>query len=168
MTTIVSITSEARLCCTKEHQWVLCRKGFLIFSPSLLFSLLTVSPSEIQASPNTNVTLPCNVTFPPSMKGDKIEKSIFTVSWRTNGSDIASFTKAAEQVKEGFSWDTKDFINGDFSLTLLRAGLDLQGVYECTVSYNSTLLRTSNVTFSILGMSLFSCWDFIWAFITHD
>lgn len=140
---------------------MLCRKGFLIFSPSSLFSLLTVSPSEIQASPNTNATLPCNVTFPPSMKGNKIEKSLFTVSWRTNGSAIALFTKAAEQIKEGFSWDTKDFVNGDFSLTLLRAGLDLQGVYECTVSYNSTLLPTSNVTLTILGMSLFSCWDFI-------
>lgn len=91
------------------------------------------------------------------MKGDKIEKSLFTVSWITNGSNVASFTKAAEQIKEGFSWDTKDFVNGDFSLTLLRASLDLQGVYECTVSYNFTLLRSSSVTFSILGMSLFSC-----------
>ncbi|KAM7381656.1 hypothetical protein PAMA_012481 [Pampus argenteus] len=110
-----------------------------------------VSPTEIQASPNTNATLACNVTFPLSVKGDKIDKSLINVSWTSNGSDIASFEKAVTQIKEGFSWDTSDFVNGDFSLTILRARLNLQGVYECTVSYNYTMLHSSNVTFSILA-----------------
>lgn len=133
------------------------QQRLFIFSPSKLsFSAHTVSPSEIQASPNTNATLPCNVTFPGSAAGDKIDKSLITVSWVSNGSATASFKEAAPQIKEGFSWDTSDFVSGDFSLTVLRAGLDLQGVYECTVSYNSTTLHSSNVTFSILGMSLSS------------
>ncbi|XP_039643976.1 uncharacterized protein si:ch211-180a12.2 isoform X1 [Perca fluviatilis] len=117
----------------------------------LLTLIKHVSQSEIQASPNTNATLPCNVTFPLSVKGDKIDKSLIKVSWISNGSDIASFGEAATQIKEGFSWDATDFINGDFSLTVLRAGLNLQGQYECTVSYNSTMLHSSNVTFSILA-----------------
>ncbi|XP_034717006.1 uncharacterized protein si:ch211-180a12.2 isoform X5 [Etheostoma cragini] len=115
------------------------------------YSVPAISPSEIHASPNTNATLPCNVTFPLSVKGDKIDKSLIKVSWISNGSDIASFREAATRIKEGFSWDTTDFINGDFSLTVLRAGLDLQGQYECTISYNSTRLHSSNVTFSILA-----------------
>ncbi|XP_041819387.1 uncharacterized protein si:ch211-180a12.2 [Chelmon rostratus] len=118
---------------------------------ALLTLIKHVSPSEIQASPNTNATLPCNVTFPVSIKGDKIDKSLFKVSWMSNGSDIASFTKAVTQIQEGFSWDTRDFVNGDFSLTVLRASLGLQGVYECKVSYNATMLHSSNVTFSILA-----------------
>ncbi|XP_044035804.1 uncharacterized protein si:ch211-180a12.2 isoform X2 [Siniperca chuatsi] len=110
-----------------------------------------VSPTEIQASPNTNATLPCNVTSPLFVKGVKIDKSLIKVSWISNGSDFASFSNAAMQIKDGFGWDTRDFNNGDFSLTILRADLDLQGVYECTVSYNSTMLHSSNVTFSILA-----------------
>ncbi|XP_026207700.1 uncharacterized protein si:ch211-180a12.2 isoform X2 [Anabas testudineus] len=110
-----------------------------------------VSPSEIQTSPNTNATLPCNVTFPLFVLGDRIDQSLIKVSWISNGSDIASFQNAATQIRNGFSWDASDFVNGDFSLTLLRAGLDQQGVYECTVSYNSTLLHSSNVSFSILA-----------------
>lgn len=136
----------------------------MLFSEGSSFSLrlnflspLTVSPTEIQARPNTNATLPCNVMLPLSAKGDKIDESLIGVSWMSNGSDIASFGKAAPQIKTGFSWDTRDFVNGDFSLTVLQASLDLQGVYECTVSYNSTMLHSSNITFSILGMSMFSC-----------
>nr|XP_033467994.1 uncharacterized protein si:ch211-180a12.2 [Epinephelus lanceolatus] len=117
----------------------------------LLTLIKNVSPSEIQASPNTNAILPCNVTFPLSATGDKIEKSLIQVSWISNGSDIASFREGVPQIKPGFSWDTTDFVNGDFSLTVLRAALDLQGVYECTVSYNSTAVHSSNVTFSILA-----------------
>lgn len=127
-----------------------------------------MSPSEIQASPNANATLPCNVTFPPSVKGNEIDQSVIKVSWIRNGSDIASFSRAATKIKEGFTWDTREFVNGDFSLTILRAGLHLQGVYECKVSYNSTMLHSSNTTFSILGMSLFSCWDLTWAKDTFE
>ncbi len=138
------------------------------FSLHLNFlSLLTVSPTEKQARPNANPTLPCNVTFPLSVKGDKIDKSLIGVSWMSNGSDIASFGKAATQIKAGFGWDTSDFITGDFSLTILRASLSLQGVYECTVSYNSTMLHSSNITFSIVGMSLFSCSDLISSSSAH-
>lgn len=123
--------------------------------------MLTVSPTEIQAGPDTKATLPCNVTFPPSVKGDEIDGALIQVSWISNGSDIASFGEAATQIKEGFSWNTSEFVNGDFSLTILRASLPLQGVYECTVSYNSTMLHSSTLAFSILGRLLFSC-DLIW------
>ena len=92
------------------------------------------------------------MTIPPSLTGDKIDKALFDVSWISNGTDIASFSKAAMQIKKGFSWDTAVFVNGDFSLTVLGASLNLQGVYECTVSYNSTMLHSRNVTLSILGM----------------
>ncbi len=111
----------------------------------------------MQASPNANATLPCNATFPLSANGDKIDESLLKVSWIRNGSDIALFSTAATQIKEGFSWDTSDFVNGDFSLTVLRASLDLQGLYEYTVIYNSTVLHSSHVSFSILGTSFFSC-----------
>ncbi|XP_019963177.2 uncharacterized protein [Paralichthys olivaceus] len=104
------------------------------------------SPSEIQASPNTNATLPCNVTFPVS-----VNQSLITVSWISNGSAVASFGNKATQIKEGFIWDPSDFISGDFSLTILTATLALQGVYECTVSHNSTVLHSSNVTFGIIA-----------------
>ncbi|XP_071319048.1 uncharacterized protein [Trachinotus anak] len=117
----------------------------------LLTLIKHVSPSEIQASPNTNATLPCNVTFPDSVKGDKMDQSLFNVSWITNGSDIASFENATEQINDGFSWDPSHFVSGDFSLTIIRASLDLQGVYECTVSCNSTMVHSSNVTFGILA-----------------
>ncbi|XP_075948895.1 uncharacterized protein LOC142951283 [Anarhichas minor] len=111
----------------------------------LLTLIKHVSPSEIQAGPNTNATLPCNVTLPLP-----VNESLLEVNWISNGSDIASFREAATHIKEGLSWDSSNFVNGDFSLTVLRADLDLQGVYECTVSYNSTTLH-SNITFSILA-----------------
>ncbi|XP_028286332.1 uncharacterized protein LOC114451722 isoform X2 [Parambassis ranga] len=113
---------------------------------ALLTLIKHVSSSEIQASPNTNATLPCNVTLPAPVNVDNI-----TVSWINNGSDIASFGKVTVQIKEGFSWDTKDFVNGDFSLTALKASLDLQGVYECTVRYNAAIVHSNNVTFSIVA-----------------
>ncbi|CAJ1080381.1 uncharacterized protein si:ch211-180a12.2 isoform X1 [Xyrichtys novacula] len=117
---------------------------------SVLLTLIKhASPSEIQASPNTNATLPCNVTFP--LSADKIDKSLIKAGWTRNSSEIASFTKSEGRIKEGFSWETADFINGDFSLTILRASLDLQGVYECTVSYDSTMEHSSNTTFNILA-----------------
>ncbi|TMS21972.1 hypothetical protein E3U43_012237 [Larimichthys crocea] len=103
------------------------------------------SPNEIQTSPNTKTTLPCYVTFPLSVTGDEIDKSLIKVSWTSNGSDIASFSEAETQIKDGFRWDTRDFVNGDFSLTIPRASSDLQGLYECRVSYNSTTLHSSNV-----------------------
>uniref|UniRef100_UPI0037E9C2C1 uncharacterized protein n=1 Tax=Semicossyphus pulcher TaxID=241346 RepID=UPI0037E9C2C1 len=112
----------------------------------LLTLIKHVSPSEIQASPNTNATLPCNVTLPTS-----VNDSLIKAGWTRNGFEIATFTEAVTRIKEGFSWDTSDFLNGDFSLTILRASLDLQGVYECTVSYNSATLHSSNTTFSILA-----------------
>ncbi|XP_074519410.1 uncharacterized protein LOC141785154 isoform X2 [Halichoeres trimaculatus] len=115
----------------------------------LLTLIKHASPSEVQASPNTNATLPCNVTFPPSVY--KIDKSLIKAAWTRNVTDIASFTGAEPWIKEGFSWETADFINGDFSLTILRASLDLQGSYKCTVSYNSTVLPSSYTTFSILA-----------------
>ncbi|XP_051274257.1 uncharacterized protein si:ch211-180a12.2 isoform X2 [Dicentrarchus labrax] len=123
----------------------------VLFYVGFLTFIKHASPSEIVASPNTNATLPCNVTFPLSVTGDKIDKSLIKVSWISNGSDIASFSEAATQIKEGFSWDTSDFVNGDFSLTVLRAGLDLQGLYKCTVGYNFTMLQYRNVTLSILA-----------------
>ncbi|XP_034426284.1 uncharacterized protein si:ch211-180a12.2 isoform X2 [Hippoglossus hippoglossus] len=104
------------------------------------------SPREIQSSPNTNATLPCNVTFPVS-----VIPSLITVSWISKGSAIASFGNEATQIKEGFIWEPSDFISGDFSLTILRATLALQGLYECTVNHNSTILHSSNVTFSIIA-----------------
>lgn len=131
-----------------------------VFSLHLNFIyLFTVSSSEMQASPNTNAVLPCNVTFPQSATVDNIEKSLINVSWMSNGSDIASSRETVTKIKEGFSWDISNFVNGDFSLTVLRAELSLQGVYECTVSYNSTMLHSSNVTLNIVGMLLFSFLD---------
>lgn len=111
--------------------------------PLLLFA---VSPSEIQAGLNANATLPCNVT-PPDQTG----MSLIQVRWMSNGSSLALFSNSVPNIEPGFSWDTSRFANGDFSLTILRTGFNLQGVYKCTVSYNSTLLHTHNVTFSILG-----------------
>ncbi|CAB1440046.1 unnamed protein product [Pleuronectes platessa] len=104
------------------------------------------SPREIQAGPDQYATLPCNVTLPVS-----VNESLITVSWISNGSAIASFGNVATQIKEGFFWRPSDFISGSFSLYVLRATLALQGVYECTVSYNSTILHSSNVTFSIIA-----------------
>ncbi|KAK2820327.1 hypothetical protein Q5P01_023286 [Channa striata] len=119
---------------------------------AVLFTLVKhASPSEIQSSPNANATLPCVATLPLSLNVEEINQSLITVSWRSNGSDIASFGNAASQIKEGFSWDPSDFINGDFSLTVLRAGPDLQGVYECTIRYNATVWHATNVTFSIFA-----------------
>lgn len=118
---------------------------------SIFLCLLTASSREIQASPNTNATLPCNVTLPVPAN-----ESLIRASWVSNGSAFASFGKPPEQIKEGFSWDTANFINGDFSLTILKAGLGQQGVYECTVEYNATVLHSSKVTFTVLGMCVFA------------
>ncbi|XP_019218178.1 uncharacterized protein si:ch211-180a12.2 isoform X1 [Oreochromis niloticus] len=120
----------------------------------LLTLIKHVSSSKIQASPNTNATLPCNVTL--SAEGDNINQSLIAVSWVKNGSEIASFGKPATQIKEGFSWDNADFVNGDFSLVVLKASLDLQGMYECTISYNFTILHYSNVTFTIVAFPTLS------------
>lgn len=67
---------------------------------------------------------------------------------------MASFRNTMSNIEEGYSWNISDFVNGDFSLTVLRASLDLQGLFECIVDYNSTILHSSNVTLSILGMCL--------------
>uniref|UniRef100_A0A3Q3LZJ8 Si:ch211-180a12.2 n=1 Tax=Mastacembelus armatus TaxID=205130 RepID=A0A3Q3LZJ8_9TELE len=114
------------------------------------------STSEIQASPNTNATLPCNVVFPLSVNGDQIDQSLIKASWISNGSVISIFENTVSQIKEGFSWDTSDFVNGGFSLTILRSSLNLQGVYECTVSFNSTMLHSSTITFGILASPILS------------
>lgn len=68
-----------------------------------------------------------------------------------NGSDVASFGETLSEIKEGFSWVVADFVYGDFSLTILKASLGLQGLYECTVSFNATQIHSDNVTFSIVG-----------------
>ncbi|XP_062416163.1 uncharacterized protein si:ch211-180a12.2 isoform X1 [Pungitius pungitius] len=119
-----------------------------------LFVLLTLvkraSPSEIQAGPNANATLPCNVTLPLSLDGHHVDPSLLAVLWTTNGSVVASVGEAASQVEDGFSLDG-DLSNGDFSLTVLGVRLGLQGVYECTVSCNSTTLHSSNTTLSVLA-----------------
>ncbi|KAM4715233.1 natural cytotoxicity triggering receptor 3 ligand 1 [Anableps anableps] len=113
----------------------------------LLALIKHVSANEIEANPNTNATLPCSI----SPQGDKMDVSLIRVDWTRDNSNVASFEGAEEQIKEGFSWDPSDFTNGDFSLTILRTSLRLQGVYKCRVSYNSTDLLSSNVTFSILA-----------------
>ncbi|XP_061564720.1 uncharacterized protein si:ch211-180a12.2 isoform X2 [Cololabis saira] len=118
----------------------------LIFMMFLML-INPVSSTDVQANPSTNATLPCNA----SVAGGHIDVSLIKVDWIKNGSAIASFGEAATQIEEGFSWDTTDFINGDFSVTILKASLSLQGVYECTVNYNSSLLFSSNVTFTILA-----------------
>lgn len=123
----------------------------VLVSVVLLTLIKHVCPSEIQTSPNTLAILPCDVTLPVSIEEDNIVKSLFKVNWISNNSTIASFSKNTTQIKEGFSWDTRDFINGNFSLTVLRASPSLQGVYECTVSYNSTMLHSSNVTFDVVA-----------------
>ncbi|XP_062234827.1 uncharacterized protein si:ch211-180a12.2 isoform X2 [Platichthys flesus] len=112
----------------------------------LLALVKHVSPREIQAGPDEYATLPCNVTLPVP-----VNESLITVSWISNGSAIASFGNEATQIKEGFFWRPSDFISGNFSLYVLRATLALQGVYECTVSYNSTILPSINVTLSIIA-----------------
>lgn len=81
-------------------------------------------------------------------------KSLINVSWISNGSAIASLRNGSSTIKEGYSWDNNVFVSGDFSLTVLRASLHLQGLYKCKVEYNNTILHSCNVTFSILGMCL--------------
>ncbi|XP_072312400.1 uncharacterized protein [Eucyclogobius newberryi] len=121
----------------------------LIFSVALAV-IKCASAAEIQASPNTVTTLPCNATFPAFIK-DKINESFIQASWVKNGSEIASFGESVSQIKEGFRWDVTDFVKGDFSLTILKASLIQQGVYECTVIYNATQLHEDNVTFNIVA-----------------
>lgn len=115
------------------------RIRLFIFSQHLnVLLLLSVCLGEIQARPNTNAILPCNVTFPDSAKRDQMDHPPLNISWMSDGSE------------EGFSWDATQLVSGDFSLTVLRSSL------ECTVHYNSKIPHSSNVTF---GMSLLSCWD---------
>ncbi|RVE59578.1 hypothetical protein OJAV_G00189750 [Oryzias javanicus] len=114
----------------------------------LLALIKHVSLAEIEASPNATVTFPCNV----SLNEDQRDVSLMKVKWIKNGSDVvASFGEKPATILDGFSWNNESFINGDFSITLLKASLDLEGVYECTVSYNSSSIHTSNVTFSIVA-----------------
>nr|XP_057917798.1 uncharacterized protein si:ch211-180a12.2 isoform X2 [Doryrhamphus excisus] len=113
----------------------------------LLHIINNASSTDIQARPNTNTSLPCNV----ALKLDKLDEALFQVSWVSNGSDVALFKNATPQIKDGFFWTTGHFLNGDFSLTVLSVGLSLQGLYECTVHYNSTMLHSSTVTLSIIA-----------------
>ncbi|XP_075890468.1 uncharacterized protein LOC142893601 isoform X2 [Nelusetta ayraudi] len=112
---------------------------------ALLTLIKHVSPSEIQAGLNASATLPCNVTLP-----GPTEMSLIQVSWTSNGSSVASFSNGIPNTESGFSWNASRFDNGEFSLTILRTSFNLQGLYECTVSNNSTMWHSSNVTFSIL------------------
>lgn len=114
--------------------------------------MLTASLTEIQSRPNANATLPCNVTVPSDQPWN--DKSLLSVNWTSNGAAIASFRNESSTIKEGYSWNNNLFVSRDFSLTVLRASLHLQGLYECKIGYNSTILHSSNVTFSILGMCL--------------
>ncbi|XP_027901455.1 uncharacterized protein LOC114161953 isoform X1 [Xiphophorus couchianus] len=113
----------------------------------LLALVKPVFADEIEANPNTNATLPCRLSPP----GDKMDVSLIRVDWTRESSTVASFDGAEEEIKEGFSWDPSDFTNGDFSISILSASFSLQGIYKCTVSYNSTELLSGNVTFSILA-----------------
>ncbi|XP_016516541.1 uncharacterized protein LOC103152329 isoform X2 [Poecilia formosa] len=113
----------------------------------LLALIKPVSADEIEANPNTNATLPCSFSPP----GDKMDVSLIRVDWTRENTTVASFDGAEEEIKEGFSWDPSNFTNGDFSISILSASFSLQGVYKCTVSYNSTDLLSRNVTFSILA-----------------
>lgn len=118
----------------------------MLIGKGSVFFLFTVSPSEIQAGLNASATLPCNVTLP-----GPTEMSLIQVSWTSNGSSVASFSNSIPNTESGFSWNASLFHNGDFSLSILATSFNLQGLYECTVSYNSTMRHSSNVTFSILG-----------------
>ncbi|XP_054625422.1 uncharacterized protein si:ch211-180a12.2 isoform X2 [Dunckerocampus dactyliophorus] len=109
--------------------------------------LLHLINNDIQARPNTNASLPCNVT----LKLEKLDEALMQVSWVSNGSAVALFKNATSQIKDGFFWTTGHFLNGDFSLTVLDVGLTLQGLYECTVHYNFTMLHSSNVTLSVIA-----------------
>lgn len=124
---------------------LICKDSLLSLCLYLL-SPFTVSLSEIQAGLNANATLPCNVTLPA-----QTVMSLVQVSWTSNGSRVAFLSNAIPNTEPDFSWGASRFANGDFSLTILGTSFHLQGIYECTVSYNSSSLNTSNVTFSILG-----------------
>ncbi|XP_061667122.1 uncharacterized protein si:ch211-180a12.2 isoform X2 [Syngnathoides biaculeatus] len=113
----------------------------------LLHLVNNVFSADIQARLNTNASLPCNVT----LKLDDVDDAPLEANWASNGSAVASFKNATAQIKDGFVWTTGLFRNGDFSLTVLRVGLSLQGVYECTVRYNSSALHSSMVTLSVIA-----------------
>nr|XP_061807652.1 uncharacterized protein LOC133598882 [Nerophis lumbriciformis] len=102
----------------------------------------------IQARLNTNVSLPCNVT----LKLDEVDENLVEVDWvSNNGTSVASFKNATEQIKDGFFWTTDHFLIGDFSVNILSVGLSMQGVYECTVYYDSRKLHAGNVTLSVIA-----------------
>ncbi|XP_061823748.1 uncharacterized protein [Nerophis lumbriciformis] len=113
----------------------------------LLHLINNASSTDVHAPPNTNVSLPCNVT----LELDELDEALLQVGWVSNGSDVASFENATSQIKHGFFWTTGRFLNGDFSVTVLGVGLSLQGAYECTVHYNSTMLYSSTVTLSVIA-----------------
>ena len=116
-----------------------------------LFLLLTASSADVTVSPYTDALLPCSATLPPGA-----QEALLQVSWATNGSEIASFRNATQHIKNGLSWDTSLFLNGTFGLVVLNASFASQGLFECTVTYNSTQRDTANVTLSIQGKSLHS------------
>lgn len=122
---------------------------------AFILSLFEASLTEIEARPNANVTLPCNVTVPSDLPWDE---SLLSVIWISNSSAIASFRNRTQNIKDGYSWNVSDFASGDFSLAILSSSLDLQGLYECKATYNATMLHSSNVTFSILG-TCFRWWN---------
>ncbi|XP_056152658.1 uncharacterized protein si:ch211-180a12.2 [Lampris incognitus] len=127
---------------------MLCKVLLLLY----LLTLAThVSPVEVRASPNSTALLPCATSLPPFTDEDEIIRSLIQVSWLANGSDIASFGNTTGHIRDSFSWDTSQFVNGNFSLTVSRTGLDLQGPYNCTVSYNSTVLLSETITLRILA-----------------
>ncbi|XP_077406780.1 uncharacterized protein LOC144038291 isoform X2 [Vanacampus margaritifer] len=110
----------------------------------LLHLINNASSVDIQARPNANASLPCNVT-------QKLDEALVEVDWVSNGSAVASFKNATAWIKDGFFWTTDHFLSGDFSVTVLDVGLSLQGAYECTVRYKSTTLLSSTVTLSIIA-----------------
>ncbi|XP_057681477.1 uncharacterized protein si:ch211-180a12.2 isoform X2 [Corythoichthys intestinalis] len=114
----------------------------------LLHLINNVCSAVIQARLNTNVSLPCNVT----LKLDEVDENLVEVDWvSNNGTSVASFKNATEQIKDGFFWTTDHFLIGDFSVNILSVGLSMQGVYECTVYYDSRKLHAGNVTLSVIA-----------------
>ncbi|XP_037135011.1 uncharacterized protein si:ch211-180a12.2 isoform X1 [Syngnathus acus] len=113
----------------------------------LLHLINNVSSADIQAEANTNASLPCNV----ALKLDKVDEASIEVNWVRNGSVVASFKNATAWIDDNFFWTPGRFLSGDFSVSVLRVGLSLQGVYECTVRYNSTILDSSTVTLSVFA-----------------
>ncbi|XP_077481363.1 uncharacterized protein LOC144092444 isoform X1 [Stigmatopora argus] len=113
----------------------------------LVHLINNVSSTVIEAQVNTNVSLPCNVT----LKLEQVEENLLEVDWVSNGTSVASFKNVTAQIKDGFFWNVDHFLNGDFSVSVLAVGLSVQGVYECTVRYNSEKLHSTNVTLNVIA-----------------